>query len=769
MSRLKRLIHEIHRRSLWQVLSFYLLSSWIALQVADTVTATLGLPDWVPSVALVILIVGLPIVLATAFVQEGVGDAAPRSDAPREAGAAEVGEAHAEKVAAHRNLLTWRNAIVAGISVLAMLAVSAGGFMGLRAAGVGPFATLMSAGVLEERDRIVLADFENHTSDSLLSLAATELFRTALSQSPVVNVADQQYVGDVLRRMELEPGTLLDSELATEVAIREGLKAVVTGEIISLGAGYVVSTQLIAVQLGEVLWTDSETAQDPAELIDAVDELSRRLREQIGESLRTIRPTEPLSRVTTSSLEALKKYSLAERAIYRQGDMSTGIRFAEEAVELDTLFVRGYRMLGNAYWISGAGRSKGLAAWKKAFDLRDGLPDRERYDLEGHYYRWGTEEFDKALAAYDALLAMDPDYNTNNLGTLYNAVRDFERAEAVFDRILEEADSVTSSAHYYALATAQAAQGKMDEARRTMELMIEKLPDNRARERWMARVAIMQGDYDEAEAQIAAWRERFSEDSETRATTGWRLATLARLRGRIAEAHSYMVESMEVEEQQGWSVGVIRNAVVQGDMDRNFRGDTAAAIETVDAALARWPLDSIPMEDRPYDWLIEFYAASGQSERARDYLAKRDDLEGRIGRRSFERGRRFALGNIALAEGRVHEAIEEFRKADELLACTFCYYADIAWAYELAGEPDSALTYYERYITTPWRARDWLDSWWLARAFERLGDLYEQRGDAVKATYYYGKFVELWQDADPELQPRVAAALRAINALSTDR
>ncbi|UCC83375.1 MAG: hypothetical protein JSW46_00140, partial [Gemmatimonadota bacterium] len=70
MSRLKRLIHEIHRRSLWQVLGIYVVGAWIALQVADTVTAALGLPDWVPQVALVLLIVLLPVVLATAFVQE---------------------------------------------------------------------------------------------------------------------------------------------------------------------------------------------------------------------------------------------------------------------------------------------------------------------------------------------------------------------------------------------------------------------------------------------------------------------------------------------------------------------------------------------------------------------------------------------------------------------------------------------------------------------------------------------------------------------------
>jgi hypothetical protein len=159
MSRLKRLIHEIHRRSLWQVLSVYLVSSWVTLTVADTVTAALGLPDWVPQAALVLLIVLLPVVLATAFVQEGVGGAKaePAPEAEKAEGEPTPEVAAPEPRGAHHNVFTWRNAIAAAVVMLALLTVSAGGYMGLRAAGIGPFATLMSKGVLEERDRIVAA------------------------------------------------------------------------------------------------------------------------------------------------------------------------------------------------------------------------------------------------------------------------------------------------------------------------------------------------------------------------------------------------------------------------------------------------------------------------------------------------------------------------------------------------------------------------------------------------------------------------------------
>jgi hypothetical protein len=61
MTGLKRLIQEIHRRSLWQVMGIYVVGAWIAFQVTQTLTEGLGLPDWFPPLALVLLIVGLPI------------------------------------------------------------------------------------------------------------------------------------------------------------------------------------------------------------------------------------------------------------------------------------------------------------------------------------------------------------------------------------------------------------------------------------------------------------------------------------------------------------------------------------------------------------------------------------------------------------------------------------------------------------------------------------------------------------------------------------
>jgi tetratricopeptide (TPR) repeat protein len=171
--------------------------------------------------------------------------------------------------------------------------------------------------------------------------------------------------------------------------------------------------------------------------------------------------------------------------------------------------------------------------------------------------------------------------------------------------------------------------------------------------------------------------------------------------------------------------------------------------------------------DRPYVDLVRFYALAGQTEQARAYLAEFEEQTEFKGR-SFREERHYSLGHIAVFEDRPREAIPEYRQADRIEDCHMCALPFLAYAHDQAGEPDSALAVYERYVTTPWIHRTWNDSWWLALAYERLGDLYEQRGDTAKAVHYYAKLVELWQDADAELQPRVEAARRAIEALSPD-
>ena len=135
MAGLKQLIHEIHRRSLWQVLAIYVAASWAVLEAADVIVARFSLPEWVYGAAIMLLLVGLPIVLATAFVQEGISPEA-RQDPTLLPGAEVESEGAARGEAQGlRRLLTWRNAIMGGALAFGLWGVVATGWLAFRGAG----------------------------------------------------------------------------------------------------------------------------------------------------------------------------------------------------------------------------------------------------------------------------------------------------------------------------------------------------------------------------------------------------------------------------------------------------------------------------------------------------------------------------------------------------------------------------------------------------------------------------------------------------------
>jgi tetratricopeptide (TPR) repeat protein len=126
---------------------------------------------------------------------------------------------------------------------------------------------------------------------------------------------------------------------------------------------------------------------------------------------------------------------------------------------------------------------------------------------------------------------------------------------------------------------------------------------------------------------------------------------------------------------------------------------------------------------------------------------------------------------VLLAEGKAIEAVGEFRAGDQapdgpVSSCAICLYANLAQAFDRANLADSAIIYYERYVTTPMLNRLFQDPQYLAGTLKRLGELYEAKGDRQKAASVYTRFVELWKDADPELQPKVAEVRRRLQILS---
>ncbi|MGD8868845.1 MAG: tetratricopeptide repeat protein [Gemmatimonadales bacterium] len=759
----------IRQARLFRVLAVYVGASFAVIQLVDILTNQLGLPDWFFPGALALLLIGLPIVVTTALVQSSPRSrqAAPGAEAAATDSPAATTAADAGGVA--KPWLTWRRAIVGGALAFVLLGVAVAGYMAMRALGIGPIGSLVAAGVLDERDRIILADFQGDEGDAQLAATATEAFRIDLAQSPLVRLVDPTYLGHVLARMEREPTTSLDPALAREVAIRDGVKAIIAGAINAAGTGFVLSAELVSAESGEVLAAYRETARDSTAVIDAIDRLSRSLRERIGESLVSIRGNEPLQAVTTSSLEALRKYSQAVRAAHIEGDFDRGIALYEEAVAIDSTFAMAWRQLGVDLGIRGE-TERSRQAVRRAYEYRDRLTDRERYLTIGTYHYVVTEDLEEGISAYRTLLDTYPDDHTalNNLGYDYLALRDYAQAEEMLLRAIE-ADPYSSDSHWGAIGAA-VAQGEFAAAESTLVRFAEHLPDNPATVFAGNFLASARGDYEIAEAQVQALREQQRASPTWQAWTSGTLSALATVRGRLAEAEGYQRDALATNESRGLLGLCVSDAIGLAYLDLWFRGRVEPAVDRAEAALSRCPLDSIPPAERPYGALVSFYANAQRPERAATYLADYEEsVDAELRRTRSEQSESHTMrGNVAMAEGRIDDAIAEYRLADRGI-CQECALYELAAAYDLAGEPDSAIAAYERRLEKFWLLRVYYDSFQLAPTYERLASLYEARGDTQKAIHYYGKLIELWENADPDLQPRVESARRAIEALASER
>jgi DNA-binding SARP family transcriptional activator len=651
-----------------------------------------------------------------------------------------------DRLRAHRSLLT------AGVVLL----VAAGGFAAVRAVRQDQRDTpsLLAAGALARRDKIVVADFTSQARDSVLATIVTQAFRVDLAQSPVVSAMTQRQLGAALARMQRPPTAPINDSLAREIAVRDGAKAIVVGSIDGVGGAYTVAAQLIGAEGGDALAAVRETAADSTHLIEAIDRASKKLRYRIGESLRDLREMPPLNQVTTASLPALRKYTDGYR-LFLSGRRTEALKLLEQAVAIDTGFATAHRTIAMIYGaLAEPGRE--AAAAKHAMANKDRLSFSERqFMLAGAAF--GSGDYETTIRAYEEYLKRFPSSASalSNMALAYRAWRRYAQAESVYHEAIH-ADS-TIAVIYYGLHSVQAYQGKFADSRNTLNEIARRFPDDQTLKVVEVQDAAARQSWDEAERLTEARIAASQADTLQLVDAFEQMAGITEARGRLAEAEKYWRTQLRLSDATNSSARHIYGLIQLATIELRYHGRADRARAIMDSALARRPLDSILPGDRPYHELARFYAKAGDVQRARSLLASALENDRALGRNP--RGERnWTQGVIALASDNASEAESELREAAETNYCPICVLPDLARAYEAVHKPQAAVITYERYATTPWLWRYETDATELGVTLQKIGELYTEAGDREKATAAYQQLARLWQRADPELQASVAAA-----------
>ena len=403
-------------------------------------------------------------------------------------------------------------------------------------------------------------------------------------------------------------------------------------------------------------------------------------------------------------------------------------------------------------------RARALEAQTRAYELRDRLTRRERHLTAAGYFLEVEQDLERAAREYEAMLELDPLDQTaiNNVGLIYGELRDNESAEESYRRFIAlNPDEFAPG--YWNLIQTQIHLGKFDDAWATIDTVAARFPGPLTGYLGTL-VASNEGDLEQASDHL---RELIAaappgSRARSRGDLGAMLGTLGRLDEARAALDGAAAITRESAPSEYWE-DVIQSAW----LELAVRNRADEALDVIDTAESLVPLTSLAALDRPYGPLAELLARAGAVARARELLA---EIEQEIPPEflpTIKREIARAEGEIALAEGRFDDAIAAFRRSDTGY-CSICALTGLGAAYDRAAQADSAIAVYARYAETPFPDRYASYAYplgpALGPALERLGQLHDQQGNLNDAALYLAQFVELWADADEELQPRVRAA-----------
>ena len=369
------------------------------------------------------------------------------------------------------------------VGALVLIAVAAMAFL---------FFTRRRSVAMTGKDAILVADFVNTTDDSVFDGTLKKAVTVDLQQSPFLNVVPEQKVKQTLQFMGRSPEDRVTNEVGREICLREGIKAMLTGSIASVGKQYVLTLEALNASSGESLAQEQAQADNKEDVLEAVHGASSKLRRQLGESLASVQKYDkPLSEATTSSLEALKALTLGD-AKHEAGNEFAALPLYQHAVELDPNFAMAYARLGTVYGNLGQ-TALSEQNREKAFELRDRASEHEKLYITSHYYA-DSGQLDKGITALELYKQTYPHdaIPFNNVSGIYLRLGQFDNALSNARQSVEL--DPDSSSGYTNLAVAYQAANRLDESKATLNQAVQRKIGGPGVHIQLANIAFLQGD-----------------------------------------------------------------------------------------------------------------------------------------------------------------------------------------------------------------------------------------------------------------------------------
>jgi serine/threonine protein kinase/tetratricopeptide (TPR) repeat protein len=592
---------------------------------------------------------------------------------------------------------------------------------------------------LTDKDTVVLTDFTNTTGDAIFDDALKQALAVELGQSPFLNVLSDRKVSETLRMMGRPANERITMDVGRELCLRTGSKALLGGTISSLGSHYLIDLTAVACNSGDTLAKEQGEANSKEDVLKALSRTSSSLRAKLGESLPSLQRFDIPVEATTSSLEALKNYSMGITAGRTQGD-TAAIPFYKRAIELDPNFPTVYASLAVAYR-NLQQRSLALEYATKAYQLRDRVSEREKLRITSNYFN-ATGEVEKQAQNDEVWIASYPRdvAPVVSLGNEYSGMGQYGKALEKYQEALRLSPSL---AVYANLGSTYANLNRVDEAKATFDqALAHKLDGGNLRQN-MYVLAFQRGDAAQMEQQLAWGAGRpgdedtlLSMQSDTEAYYG--RMTKAREFTRRAVDSAVRADSKETAAL--WQVNA---ALREAELD-NF----ATARQGVAAALALSPGRDVKVA------AALTLARTGDAPRAK---AAVEELEKTYPTATLIKYYWLPVinGSIEVARNNSSQALVDLEPATPYElgdAGAFINYVYPAYvrgqAYLLARQGAAATAEFQKLLDYRGVVTNFVTG---ALVHLQIGRAYAMTGDTAKAKAAYQDFFALWKDADPDV------------------